>query len=187
MNEAEIDIIKACQSGDLSQFSQLYDTYARKIYDFIYFRVQHRQSVEDLCSQTFFKALENIGKYRDNSGNFSAWLYKIARNVVIDYYRTKKNEADVADYFGLNDGSDLERDFDTREKLKSVEKYLQGLNPELREILIMRVWQDLSYKEIAAILNKSEASCKMKFSRAINKLRQEIPLSILISLLFTKL
>jgi len=187
MNEVENDIIKACQSGDLSQFSQLYDTYARKIYDFIYYRVQHRPSAEDLTSQTFFKALENIGKYRDNSGNFSAWLYKIARNTVIDYYRTKKNEADVTDYFGLNDGSDLARDFDTKEKLKSVEKYLQGLNPEVREILIMRVWQGLSYQEIGAILNKSEASCKMQFSRAITKLRKDLPLASLIFLFLIKL
>lgn len=186
MKQEEIEIIRACQAGDLAQFSKLYDTYARKIYDFVYYRVQHRPTAEDLTSQTFFKVLESIAKYQDNSGNFSAWLYKIARNLVIDYYRTRKNEDDIADYFGLNDGSDLERDLDTREKLKNVEKYLHSLKPELREIIIMRVWQELSYQEIAAILNKSEASCKMQFSRAIAKLRQELPLAILI-LLLTKL
>jgi len=84
----------------------------------------------------------------------------------------------------LADKKDFDQDIDTREKLLAVEKYLSGLKAEQRDIVIMRVWQGMAYKEIAAILGKSEDSCKMTFSRAIHKLRQDMPLAILIGFYF---
>jgi RNA polymerase sigma-70 factor (ECF subfamily) len=180
------DIIARCQIGKLEDFALLYDKYAKKIYSFIYFKTQHKETAEDLVTQVFIKALENINKFEISKGTFQAWIYKIARNKVIDHYRTAKHDTDIEDIWDLEDDSDVQRDIDTKQKLIKVDEYLKKLKSDQREIISMRVWQEMSYQEIAAALGKSEASCKMAFSRAINKLREEMPLAILISLLMMR-
>ena len=185
INEAKI--IKNCHQGQFDDFGQLYDKYIKKIYDFIFYKTHHQETAEDLTSQTFFKALNKINNFDTNQGTFSSWLYRIARNTVIDYYRSKKTDLNIEDAWDLSDDQDLEKDIDLKDKIKDIEKYLSNLKTEQREIIIMRVWQEMSYKEISEALNKSEASCKMMFSRTINKLRQDMPLSLFVLMLLTKL
>lgn len=165
------------------QFGALYDKHIRKIYDFIYFKTYHKETAEDLASQTFLKAAENYEKFDSHKGTFSAWLYKIARNTVIDYYRTHKVEANIEDIFDLSQEDDVLGDFDRKENLQKVKAHLSKLSPEQREIIIMRVWQEMSYEEIAEVLGKSQESCRMMFSRTLVRLKQEIPLTIFILLL----
>lgn len=186
MEEKEIKIIKACQKGNLSEFSYLYDTYIDKIYQFIYYRVQHKETAEDITSRVFMKALDKIKSFKTDKGTFQAWLYQIARNSVIDNYRTSKQEIDITNIWDLASDEDVVRDIDVKDKLAQVDKYLSELKPEQREILIMRVWQGMSHKEIAEVLGKSEASCKMIFSRTINKLREEMPLALFLTILLNK-
>ncbi len=181
MNEQVI--IKKCQRGDLEEFGLLYDQYIKKIYDFIYYKTHHKETAEDLTSLTFMKALGNINTYKATKGTFSAWLYQIARNTVIDYYRTRKSDVNITDVWDLSSDENLDQDMDSKEKLKDVKKYLKKLTGEQRDIVIMRVWQEMSYQEIAVIMNKSEASCKMMFSRTIRILRKEMPLVLIIYLL----
>jgi len=187
MEYNEIEIIKKCQAGNLDDFTLLYDAYVKKIYNFIYYRTQHKETAEDLTSRAFMKALEKISSFENEKGSFSSWLYRIARNSVIDYYRTKKHDADISDIWDLASEENIERDLDTKEKLKKVDEYLKNLKSEQREIIIMRVWQELSYKEIAEIIGKSEASCKMTYARALAKLKQEMPLSVLFLFILTRL
>ncbi len=186
MEDKELKIIQACQGGELSQFSYLYDTYVDKIYQFIYYRVQHKETAEDLTSRVFMKSIDKIKSFQVDKGSFSSWLYKIARNTVIDHYRTKKADIDITNIWDLASGEDVARDIDVKDKLSQVDKYLEDLKPEQREILIMRVWQGMSHKEIANVLGESEASCKMVFSRTINKLREEMPLALFLAILLNK-
>lgn len=187
MEGNELQVIQKCQKGDMEEFGKLYDKYVKKIYDFIYYKTQHKETAEDLTSQVFFKALDRIGGFVSGKGTFQAWLYQIARNLVIDHYRAKKNETNIEDVWDLAGKEDLERDLDAIRKLEKVEKYIKDLKSEQRDIIIMRVWQEMSYAEIAAVLEKSEASCKMIFSRAIGKLKKEMPLALYLTLLLTKL
>lgn len=179
----EQQIIFACQTGDKEKFGILYDEYVRKIYDFIYYKTHHKETAEDLTSRVFVKALEKINIFDCGRGFFSAWLYRIARNSVIDFYRTKKGDIGIDDVWDLASGGDLERDIDAKQKLEKVEKYLKKLKSEQREIIMLRVWQGMNYKEIAEIMDKSEAGCKMMFSRAINDLRKEVPANMLVYIL----
>jgi len=103
----EKDIIVSCQQGDLEKFSWLYDKYIKKIYDFIYFKTTHKETAEDLTSQTFFKALEKIKTFNSDKGTFSAWLYQIARNTVIDHYRTMKKTVDIDDVWDMAEDQDI--------------------------------------------------------------------------------
>lgn len=171
-------IIKKCQKGDLEQFGVLYEKYIKKIYDFVYFKIQHKESTEDTTAKVFMKALAKINDFKVGQGTFQAWLYQIARNAVIDYYRAKKTELNIEDVWGLADTQDCARDLDVKLRLAAVEKYLKKLSAAQRELIIMRVWQDLPYKEIAEITGKSEAACKMAYARAIGQLRTEMPLAL---------
>ncbi len=180
-------IIENCQKGNPDEFGALYDKYIRKIYDFIYYKTQHKETAEDLTSVTFTKVLEKIHGFDCAKGTFQAWLYQIARNTVIDHYRTKKHETDIEDIWDLSGNDDPERDLDTKKKLEQVDDYLNKLKPDQREIIILRVWQGLSYKEIAEITGRSEDAAKMKFSRVVRKLRADMPLAVFVSFLLTRI
>ena len=187
MDSEEILTIYSCQKGELEKFSILYNKYIKRIYDFIFYKVHHKETAEDITSQIFFKALNKIQGFDPKKGTLQAWLYQIARNTVIDYYRTKKENKNIEDAWDLCGDDDLERDIDAKAKLQELEKYISKLKSDHRDILIMRIWQDLSYKEIAEAMGKSEDSCKMQFSRCIRKLREEMPMIVFISFLLTRL
>lgn len=175
----ERKIIEKCQKGNLEEFGKLYDCYIKKIYDFVYFKTFHKETAEDIVSKVFMKALENINGFDSKKGLFSSWVYRIARNTVIDHYRTKKSDLNIDDVWGLSSGEDIECDIDSRQKLEQVQGYLKKINPEQREIVIMRVWDGLSYREIADVLGKSETSCRMAFSRATKEFREQLLLFML--------
>ncbi|MBN1778678.1 MAG: sigma-70 family RNA polymerase sigma factor [Candidatus Buchananbacteria bacterium] len=180
---SEQQVISQCQQGQLDGFGQLYDLYIKKIYNFIYYKTHHQQTAEDLTSQTFLKALSKINQFDINKGYFSTWLYQIARNTVIDHYRTSHPEIDIQDVWDLASDSDIAKDTEIKTQLKEVEKYLNQLDSAQREIIILRVWEQMSYKEIAEIVGKSEASCKMMFLRSLEKLRNHLPLAIYLLLI----
>jgi RNA polymerase sigma-70 factor (ECF subfamily) len=180
MGNDDVLIVKNCQAGRTEEFGLLYDRYIRKIYDFVYYKTMRRETAEDLTSQTFLKALEKIDDFDGGKGAFGAWLYRIARNTVIDHYRTRKEDANIEDIWDLAGKDDVARDIDMKAKLEKVEKYLAALKREHREIVMLHLWEGLTHKEIAEALGKSEASCKMLYSRAITTLRREMPLAMFV-------
>lgn len=170
----DASLVTRCQQGKSADFAKLYDKYIEKIYRFIYWRVQHKETAEDLTSQVFMKALNQIDSYDETKSTFATWIYRIARNTVIDHYRTMKQSVDIDDYWSLSDTVDIARDAEVRDKLQEVDQYLSHLSADQREIVLLRVWHGFSYKEIAELIGKTEASCKMVFSRVMTKLRVEI-------------
>lgn len=93
MEMSEKEIIDLCQKGNLEYFSELYEKYVEMIYKFIFLKTTDKELSEDLTSQTFFKALEKIQSFKiDDSANFRAWLYRIAYNLIIDTYKSKKQD-----------------------------------------------------------------------------------------------
>ena len=178
--DQEIKILQACQRGQSEAFGQLYDKYFQKIYKFIYYKTSHRENAEDLTSLTFHKALENINKFKADQGLFSAWLYKIARNNVIDHYRSSPENQNLETSFNIYQEENIEEAMDKNQQLEQIREKLDLLSPEQKEIVILRVWNELSYKEISQTIGKSEASCKMTFSRALKQLKSSLALLIII-------
>lgn len=172
MNEAEL--IKVAKAGDAAAFSGLYDAYSRRVYDFLYFRTFHKQIAEDLCSDVFFKALKNIGKLSGNM-NFGAWIFQIARNALIDHYRTAKKTADIESVLDIEDSGNLEFDADNKMLIDKVKNILKNINARERQIVVMRVWDQMEIKEIAEIMNISENNCRVIFHRALKDLRGALP------------
>jgi RNA polymerase sigma-70 factor (ECF subfamily) len=174
------------QQIDAQGFNELYDLYFTKIYNFIYFRTHHRETAEDLTSKTFIKAWENIHQFNEEKGAFSSWIYSIARNNVIDHYRKEKTTMDISQVLDLSSSENIEKDTDLKVQLDQVKEYIKDLPQEQQDIVIMRVWDDLPYKDIAQILKKSEASCKMSFYRTMQKIQEQFPVAALILLLTIK-
>lgn len=165
-------IVLECQSGNLQKFWELYDRYVNKIYKFIYLKTSNQEIAEDITSDVFMKALNSISNFDTEKQNYSfqSWIYTIANNKVIDYYRTKKETSDIEDCFNLWDTIDFAQEVDNKDKLLEIQQYLETLKSDQREILILRIWEDLSYKEIAEITWKSEDNCKKIVSRNLKNI-----------------
>lgn len=177
------------EDGSKEAFGELYDAYYKRIYNFIYYKTHHKETAEDLVAQVFMKAYRSANSYDAGKGTFQAWIYQIARHAIVDYYRSVKPTLNIEDSWDVGNNADLEKDTDNKLILEKVRSYIAELPSEQRDIIIMRVWQEMSYVEIGEVMGKSEASCKMAFLRAIKKLRETIPevLAILfIALVFKK-
>lgn len=180
MAQSEKELILKFQSGDSGAFASLYDLYFDKIYRFIFYKVGHKENAEDLCSQTFTKAIENIKQLKTDQLYFSAWLYKIARNTVIDYHRSKKENLELAQ--DIYQENYMEEKISAKIDWEKISAKIENLPEEKKEMITMRLWDNLSYKEISQILGKSEASIKMSFSRTIKQLRESLVVLFIISL-----
>lgn len=178
--------IRQSQKGDQNAFSRLYDTHVRKIYDYIYFKTYHKETAEDLTSITFMKALEALDGFDAETGSFPAWLYSVARNAVIDFYRTRRSSIALDDVWDLAAETDVEMDACNREQYKLIHDALSSLPSEKRDLVILRLWQDLSFAEIAEIRGETEGQCKMSFYRLIDKLRKELPAALFLLLILAK-
>jgi len=134
----------------------------------------------------FTKALEKIDKHDSNKGSFNSWIYKIARNTVIDHYRTQKKDKDIDDVWDLSGDEDVERDTDNKAELEKVEKYLKTITSDQRDIIVMRLWQGMSHAEIAEVLNKSESAVKVAYSRSMKDLRKNVDVLVALMLLLSR-
>lgn len=171
------------QSGDYSGFEALYEKYIDLIFAFIYRKTSDRELAEDICSQVWIKVLKSLEFFweKDNA-NFKSWLYRIAQNTVIDHYRCQKEKISADNIVEVWVSEDFAAHMDAKGQLATAVKYLQSLKPVEREILTLRIWDDLSYKHIAKLVDRKEATCKKIFSRAIVKLRANISLLLLVLL-----
>lgn len=183
MKELDLQLVSSAQAGDRQAFGRIYDLYVRDIYDFLYFKTHHKETAQDLTSLTFTKALANIAGYDASKSSFVTWLYRIARNTVTDHYRTKRMTVDIEDAWDLADSTDIAHDAETAVLMANVRQHLAKLSSEQRDIITMRIWQQKTYAEIAEVMGKSEASCKVSFSRAMQRLRREMPLAVFLAFL----
>lgn len=179
----QASLLQEAQHGNKEAFAALYTSFVKPIFRFVYYKTHHQETAEDLVAHIFTKALANLKTCEPSKGTFSTWLYQIARHTVVDHYRTQKQTVDIEDAWDIKNPDDLLGQVAVQIEFARLKKYLQHLSGEQRDIITMRIWQELSYAEIAAILSKSEASCKMSFGRAIKQLQQVMPLSVFVALL----
>ena len=183
MDRSESQIIQACQAGHMEAFVTLYDEYVEKIYKFLYFRTFQKELAEDITSQVFLQAMSKIKSFDESKGTFQAWLYQIARNLLIDEYRKRKPVEDIENHFDIASNVNIENETNQTLSNEALQKLLLTLPEESQELVTMRLWDELSYSEIAQVTGKTEGSLKMQFSRIINKLQEHAHLLVL-SLIF---
>lgn len=176
--QQELDLALAAKAGNSEAFGRLYEMYIKKIYDFVYYKTLNKEAAEDITSIVFTKAWDRIEQFKKDS--FSAWLYTIARNAVIDFYRREKRYDDIDDCWDLADKVDFMANIDNNLNVDLIREAMRSLKDRDREILIMRFWLDLSFAEIAERLNKKEGAVKMALGRTLKDLKNKIPLAMII-------
>ena len=175
MLDGEKKLIKNAIRGEAEAFGLLYDHYQPKIYRFVYFKVSHREEAEDLTHQVFLKSWENIADYELYEFPFSSWLYRIARNQTIDYYRTKKSNSSlesIAETKSLEDDEIISELIDDSFNIKKIKEAIVLLSDDQQNVIILRFIEDLSPKETAEIMDKTEGAIKILQHRAIKKLKE---------------
>ncbi len=173
-------LAKAFRAGDTFAFEELYSRYVRSVYTLIYFKTHHQATAEDLVSQTFLQALERFDSFDSKKGTFKTWIYQIARNLVIDHYRTAHPNQDIESAWDLASDDDVSRDADTALKVERIQDALKDLKPSQRDTVLLRVWYGLSFAEIADALGTTEAACKMTYKRTVETLQHTLLLLFLL-------
>lgn len=181
----DLEIIEKCKNWDLALFWKLYEKYIDKIYRFVYLKVSDNEVAEDIVSDVFMSALNKVSSFKiDGNSSVQAWFYTIAHNKVVDYYRTNKLVEDLDACFDLWIEVDLNQDIDNKDKLKEILEFVKWLKKEHREVFLYRIWEDLSYKEIAEITSLSEANCKQIVSRTLKNIWTNFAMIIILLLTF---
>lgn len=180
MMNSEEKLIKEAINGESEAFGGLYDKYQAQIYRFVYLKVGIREEAEDLTHQVFLKSWENISEYTFQGFPFSSWLYRIARNQIIDYYRTKKSNLNLEDF---NENPCLRTENPAPQKIdidldvERIKSALTRLSPEQQDVIILRFAEDFPLKETALIMDKSETAVKLLQHRAIKNLKKILGVS----------
>lgn len=169
----EKGLIRGAKRGNNRDFGELYDQFLPQIYRFVYLKVMNRQDAEDICHQVFLSAWTNMRNYKDIGYSFSTWLYRIARNAVIDFYRTKKIHIELASIEDvLPDGTDLVSQLGATLATEKVLAAFPRLTDEQREVIIMSYIEELDNTEIAEAMEKSEGAIRVLKHRALESLKR---------------
>jgi RNA polymerase sigma-70 factor (ECF subfamily) len=176
MLDGEEKLIKSAVEGDSSAFGSPYDHYQPMIYRFVVIKVGSREEAEDITHHVFLSAWQKVRTYKHKGYPFSSWLYQIARNQVIDHYRSKKNDISLDKIDPESSIIPIAEHFDLSIKiqLEQVHVAIKELKPDHQDVIIMRFVEDLPLKETAAIMKKTEGAVKLIQHRAIKELRKKL-------------
>lgn len=162
----DYQLIKEIKNGNVRAFEDLLLKYHKAICRFIYNMVKDNEVTKDISQEVFVSAYNNIYKFRED-GKFSIWLYKIAKNKVIDYYRKTNNTAIISDeIFSIIPSKEetVEEKIEFKERKKSIEKYIDSLSLINRKILYLKYYnEELTFKDISIILELSESAVKNRY------------------------
>ncbi len=168
---SEQEVITLCQKWKLEHFSEVYETYFDKIYKFVFLKTYDKELAQDITSETFLKALDKINTFKNNKeSSFKAWIYRIAYNLVIDDYKVAKRKISIDEIMEFWYEADFAKDIDNKDKIREIFNFFETLNSKHKQILIMRIWDDLSFKEISELTGESVDNCKKIVSRTMIKL-----------------
>ena len=170
-------LVEKVQKGDVNAFGEIYDLLLEKVYRFIYFKTGNKEDAEDLTESTFIKIWKSIASYKNTGVPFEAWVFRIARNIVIDHYRTRKQKISLNEELKdtLPDDKELPEDLLHSKMLKEVIFEKMKLLPDnYREIIILKFIEEKDNKEISQILEKPVDHIRVLQSRALTALKKII-------------
>jgi RNA polymerase sigma-70 factor (ECF subfamily) len=159
---------------DLGAFNGLYERHVTRVYRYLLVRVGNVADAEDLTSQTFLVAMENLDKYKGERP-FLAWLFGIARHKVADKYRRQKPELMLETAVDLADPQDDPDDFVSQKlQIEAVAQKLQTLSPDRAEVISLRLFGGLDIPEIARLMRKQEPAVRMLLHRGLQDLQTRL-------------
>lgn len=172
----EADLVRRAKA-DPEAFGELYQRYVRPIYNYIYYRIGDVQEAEDLTARVFLRASQHLARYEERGLPFSAWLYRIAHNLVANWHRDEARRRTAP----LNGAAlvDLRVDppdetLDERRRRELLLTALRRLPGERQQLIILKFVEQLSNAEIGVIMQRSEGAIKSLYHRTLLSLRDEL-------------
>lgn len=163
-------IVKEIKNGNKEIFGKLVEKYQDSLFTFIFYSVKDEGNAKDILQDTFIKALKEIDKYKEE-GKFKAWLWIIARNKVMDFYRKGGKTVPLEEEIIKQDDETSKKALGEIE-LNHIKSLIENLPPEQKEVILMR--QYLSFKEIASVLNCPLGTVLARLNRAIKKMQKSL-------------
>lgn len=167
----DLQLVKQAQKGSLSAYQTLYVRHLDAIYRYFFFQTKDKFLAEDLGQEVFIKIWKSIDKYDEKKGAFTSWMYRIAHNLLVDYYRGKKTLT-LKEGLEASYTEDWLEKLDRSEKIQNVKKALENVSADYKEVIILRFFEDQSVEEVSQIVGKSEENVRVIQHRAIRKLRE---------------
>ncbi len=171
------ELVEEVKKGDHGAFSKVYDIFIDPIFRYVYYRVKS-DDAEDIVETVFLKVWEHIGKYKRNEKSyFSAWVFRIAHNLVVDYYRGSKDRVTDELLYEIPDDKREHNPVKTTEQVlqnEVLKAALAKVKKGYREIIIYKFVNELSNPEISQILKKSEGSIRILQFRALKALKYQL-------------
>lgn len=158
---------------DPAAFGRLYNRYVQPIYRYIYSRVGNAHEAEDITSQTFVAAYESLARYRER-GQFSAWLFRIARSKMNDHFRRSRREVRLEAVGEILEREDALGTLIRAEELSRIRSIIDHLSDQEQDLIRLRYVADLSFAEIAELLRKREDAVKKSVYRLLARLKSQM-------------
>ena len=173
----DIQLIQMAKGGDAEAFGVLYERHSQRVFRFLYAHVDNRQDAEDLMEEVFMRVWNTISGYHEKGVPFLAFLFRIARNGLIDHYRRSKPARQVASFEDL---SLRDRESEPGERLaatlecQEVHQVLAKLREDYRTVLVLRLLSELSPEETAQVMQRSTGAVRILQHRALLAMRELI-------------
>jgi len=177
MHEESDSALIARAKEDPEAFGLLYERYVGSIYNYIYYRTSNHHDAEDLTARTFYRALKHVSRYVDRGAPFSAWLYRIAHNLVANWHRDRSRRQIISlDELVMRA---LKREepaalAEEREEQALLLQAVHRLPPERQQLLILKFTEQMSNAEIAEVMERTEGAIKSLYHRTLVALRKEL-------------
>lgn len=168
------EVVRLATQGDRDAFSILYQKYVNKIYSYIYYRTGNANDAEDLTARVFYRALGHISSYQQKGIPFSAWLYRIAHNIVANWHRdnSRRKEVSLDDHLELAQKDDYpEITLLHNQTAENLLKNIRKLPSDRQQLIILKFVERLSNAEVAQIMRRSEGAIKSLYHRTLTTLR----------------
>lgn len=173
----EDEVLTRASQGDRDAFGMLYERYIDRIFNYVYYRTGNLHDAEDLTARVFQRAMNHIKNYTDRGVPFSAWLYRIAHNLVANWHRDRSRRQEIP----INDipilpskGDHPEKNLVRSQEEDSLLRLIRRLPPERQNLLILKFVENMSNAEIGAIMGRSEGAVKSLYHRTLLALRDQL-------------
>jgi RNA polymerase sigma-70 factor (ECF subfamily) len=173
--EDDVALARASQ-GDVEAFGLLYERYVGRIYNYIYYRTGNISDAEDLTARVFYRAMRHIGNYNDRGLPFSAWLYRIAHNLLANWHRDNSRSKEVPldeSLIGKPEADHPEIELLQSEEREYLLNVIHYLPPDRQQLIILKFVEHLSNAEIGQIMGRTEGAIKSLYHRTLISLRDE--------------
>lgn len=168
-------LVRTARKGDKEAYGRLYDHYAPLVFRFLFAHLDDRQDAEDLAVEVFMRVWRALSGYRERGAPFGAFIFRVARNALIDHYRRGNNsDLPLEEHHADGGQSDPAEALPARLERDKVRQALSGLRGEQRVVLELRFLAELSTEEIGLVMGKSSGAVRVMQHRALAALRKRL-------------